>query len=77
MSNTAVVRSAMTYGSALWHAPTGIKGDVTNKLAVVQNKCLRLVAGAYKATPIDVLHAETIVPPVREHLEMLQRLEFG
>lgn len=70
----------MTFGSALWHAPTGIKGarkDVTNKLAVVQNKCLRLVAGAYKATPIDVLHAETIVPPVREHLEMLQRLEFG
>lgn len=73
--HTTVVRPAITYGSAVWHAPTGIEDagkDVTSKLAVVQNRCLRVIVGVYKATPIDVLHAETMMPPIRKYLEALQ-----
>ena len=42
------------------------------KLAVIQNRSLRVAAGAYRATPIKVLHAEPMVPPIQEHLDLLQ-----
>lgn len=67
----AVIRPAITYGLAVWHCPSAIKGagkGNVDKLAVIQNKCLRVVAGAYKAT----LHAEAMVLPMKEHLEQLQ-----
>lgn len=67
---TAVVRPAMTYGSLVWHAPKELKGlskSAENRLAVVQNKCLRLISGGYKATPVQALEAETFVPPISSH----------
>lgn len=67
--------SAITYGSVIWHAPTGIKEgkkDVIGKLAVIQNGCLRAIAGAYKTTPIEALHAETMMMPMQEQPDMLQ-----
>ena len=72
---TAVIRPAMTYGSAVWHAPPELKGlprVVENKLSVIQNRCLRIVSGAYKATPIKALEAETVVAPIALHLQQLQ-----
>lgn len=30
------------------------------------------MAGAYKATPIEVLQAETLIPPIKEYLDQLQ-----
>lgn len=72
---TAVVRPAMTYGSAVWHAAKELKKlskSMENRLAVVLNKCLRLVSGGYKATPIRALEAETICPPISSHLIQLQ-----
>ena len=59
---TAVVRPAMTYGSTIWHTPKEIKksNGISNKLAVIQNKCLRTIAGAFKATPIPVLERKRI-----------------
>lgn len=69
----AVIRPAMTYGLTAWHARLDIKDarkSVVEKLAVIQNRCLRAVAGAYKATPIEVLHAETMIMPVQEQFDM-------
>lgn len=65
----------MVYSSAVWHAPSKIKRakkETTSKLAVIQKKCLRVVAGAYKATPIDVLEMETMIPPMQEYFNFLQ-----
>lgn len=71
----AVIRPAITYGSTVWYAPAGTKDarkDMAGKLEIMQNRCLRIVAGAYKATPIEVLQAETMLPPMQVHLDQLQ-----
>ena len=54
--------------------PKDIKksNGISNKLAVIQNKCLRTIAGAFKATPIAVLEAETYIAPIAIHLDQLQ-----
>lgn len=31
-----------------------------------------MVAGAYRATPIETRHAETLIPPMQGHLDQLQ-----
>ena len=71
---TAVVRPAMTYGSTIWHMPKEIQKSnvISNKLAVIQNKCLRNIAGAFKATPIAVLKAETFIASIDIHFDQLQ-----
>lgn len=71
---SAVVRPALTFGSAIWHTPTELKGpkSIGNKLSIIQNRCLRTIAGAYKATPIAVLEAETLTPPINTYLDKLQ-----
>ena len=54
----AVVCPAITHGSTVWYAPAGtedVRKDMAGKLEVVQNRFLRIVAGAYKATPVEVL----------------------
>jgi hypothetical protein len=42
---------------------------IAAKLAVVQNKCLRVVSGAYKATPVAALETETNTPPLDLYLD--------
>ena len=71
---TAVVRPAMTYGSIVWHTPKDVNRNksITSNLAVIQNRCLRTVAGAFKATPIPVLEAETHIAPIDVYLDQLQ-----
>lgn len=63
----AVVRSALSYGVALWHQPTSnvtkAKGPAA-RLRVQQNQGLRAVLGAFKATPIRQLETESYVPPL-------------
>jgi hypothetical protein len=74
---TAVVRPALAYGSSVWHSPRGLGSEggqqgpagPAAKLARIQNKCLRTVAGAYRATPVPVLETETYVPPLDLHLD--------
>ena len=72
---TAVVRPAMTYESTVWHTPKDLKGSkaIERKLTIIQNRCLRTIAGAYRATPISVLEAEIYVPPIPILLNRLQR----
>jgi hypothetical protein len=42
---------------------------VAANLERIQNKCLRVVAGAYKATPIRSLEVETFTPPIGLYLD--------
>lgn len=73
-SYSAVIRSAMTYGSTIWHTPKDIKKSKTStsKLSIMQNRCLCTIAGAFKATSIPVLSAETHIAPIDVHLDQLQ-----
>ena len=63
----AVVKPAITYAAAIWHAPKGTPGHKsapTQQLQLIQNRCLRVVSGAYKATPVPVLESEVFMPPI-------------
>ncbi len=63
----AVVRPAIAYGAPVWHQPTGPKSKnkgLAGKLQVEQNKGLRTVLGAFKATPARKLETESYVPPL-------------
>jgi hypothetical protein len=78
---TKVIRSAVAYGAGVWHYPTErrIKG-IASKLATLQSQCLRVVSGAYRATPVRLLEVETATPPLDLYLnkwvaDFEQRLE--
>ena len=59
---TAVVRPLMAYGS-------GVAGSsIFKELGTVQNRALRCVAGAYRATPVALLEAELGVLPLGLYL---------
>lgn len=69
-----VVRPMLTFAAPVWHNPQGTfeaTGKHARKLAVVQNGCLRTVLGAYKATPVPVLEAESMTPPIQLQLNRL------
>jgi hypothetical protein len=67
---SSVVRPQLAYGASSWHSPTVSKAKgVTAKLQLIQNKCLRTVAGAYRATPIAMLETETYTPPLDLYLD--------
>ena len=69
---TAVVRPAMTHGASVWHLPKDSRKKGTGsvaKLVTLQNKCLSSITGAYKATNIEVLEAESGVIPLDIHLD--------
>ena len=78
-----VIRPAMTYGALAWHQPRGLAGinqGPNRTLAPYQNRCLRVITGAYRATPASTLEAEAYVPPLNLYLDSLvaratQRLE--
>jgi len=62
---TAIVRPSMTYCASAWASAPGI----VRRLGPTQNKCLRAVAGAYRATPTRELETETFVPPIDLYLQ--------
>jgi hypothetical protein len=76
---TAVVRPAISFAAATWFESPPRKGQheqhtkgtkkIEKKLQVIQNRCLRIVTGAFKATPIPVLEAEAGVPLITLFLE--------
>jgi hypothetical protein len=68
---TKCIRSLIAYGAPSYHQPTPPRGKPTGLatyLTKAQNRSLRIVAGAYKATPIRHLEAETWVPPLDLYL---------
>lgn len=68
---TAVVKPAMTYRAAIWHALPGTseaKMTYVKSLSIKQNQCLKTVLGVYKATPVAVLEAESDIPSIQTAL---------
>ena len=58
---------ALTYGAIAWFKPERVLpvGKVmARKIQTAQGKCLRAVAGAYKATSIEALEAELGIGPL-------------
>jgi hypothetical protein len=79
---TKVIRSALAYGAATYYTPIGNDKPtfITSSLRATRAKYLRIVAGAYRATPIRHLETETHVPPIDIYLnkrvaEFEKRLE--
>ena len=63
----AIVHSALSYGVALWHQPTGNASKpkgLAAKLQKQQNQGLWTVLGAFKVTPIHQLETELYMPPL-------------
>jgi hypothetical protein len=66
---TKVIRSALSYGAGVWHYPTTQRQKgVAKQLATNQSQCLRIVSGAYRATPVRFLEVETATPPLDLYL---------
>lgn len=70
---SALVRPGINYGSTVGRAPSGTKCKEKHNRKIDGrmyriNRRLRVVAGAYKTTPAEVLHVETMVLPMQQHL---------
>ena len=67
-----VIRSAIAYGAgAAFHTPTEKEGKprgATKDFNRIQNACLKLVLGAYKATPARSLETEAACPLIDLYL---------
>ena len=73
-----VIRTAIAYGATYCHTPSPKATATTTRAAKptgyakalekTQNDCLRVVAGAYKATPTHLLEVETKTPPLDLYL---------
>ncbi|XP_072377391.1 uncharacterized protein [Diabrotica undecimpunctata] len=65
-----MVRSIMDYGSQLY----GTAADThLNKIEIQQNKCLRVCLGYLKSTPINIIQAEAVEPPLKLRRQLLSR----
>src|SRR6266498_1989522 len=66
---TKVIRSALLYGAGVWHYPTEQRQKgIAKQLATNQSQCLRVVSGAYRATPVRFLEVETVTLPLDLYL---------
>jgi hypothetical protein len=68
---TKCIRSALAYGASSFHTPTppgGKPQGVAQGLGKAQNRGLRVVTGAYRATPTHTLETEAWVPPLDLYL---------
>ena len=84
-----VVRLVLAYRVVVQYTPTkrpnGKAQGLVAKLEKIQNKCLRVVAGVYRATPIHSLEVETCTPLLDLYLDSqlatfqkrLENLEVG
>ena len=70
MLYTQVVRTALAYGASVWHslAVDGKAKGIAKSLATAQSTLLRVIAGAYKATPVRQLEREVDTPPLDLYL---------
>jgi hypothetical protein len=59
-----VIRSVLAYAAPSCHEiKRGLK-KLSKTLILIQNKCLRIVSGAYKAIPARYLESEMVIPPL-------------
>ena len=68
----AVIRSTIAYSAAVFHTPTprGATRPIGPALQLEdeQNKCARIVAGAYRSTPTHLIQTEVGIPPLDLYL---------
>ena len=71
-----VIRPVIAYGAPAYHVPATTTATsavprpsgIAKQLAVEQNRCLRVVTGGYRASPVRALEVEIHVPPIDLHL---------
>ena len=71
LSNTykAICRPVINYGTPIW-SPI-ISNTNWQHLQTAQNSALRIITGCLQMTPIDHLHQETMILPIRQHSKLL------
>ncbi len=69
---TFVIRSILIYKTTIWHILKTKKTKIINKLAVIQNKCLRSIFEIFRVTFVSILEIETHVFFINLHLNQLQ-----
>jgi hypothetical protein len=57
-----VIRSVLAYTALSWHEIRGGLKKLSKTLTLIQNKCLRIISGAYKAIPARYLESEIAIP---------------
>ena len=60
---TAILRSLLSYTVRIWFNPLRKSSNISS-LSTFQNKCLRLIGGAFKATPSFLLESELFLLPL-------------
>ena len=60
---TAILRSLLSYAVGIWFNPLRKSSNISS-LSTFQNKCLRLIGGAFKATPSFLLESELFLLPL-------------
>jgi hypothetical protein len=69
---SALVGLALAHGAAILYTPSKNPKKaqgIAARLQPIQNKYMRIVAGAYRATPIQSLETETHTPPLDLYLD--------
>jgi hypothetical protein len=71
---TTMIRSTIIYEFVVWHILKKVKNvkTSTNKLIIMQNKCLRTITEMFKVTLISMLEAEIYISLIDAHLDQLQ-----
>ena len=69
LAYNAICLPVLTYGCQLWY--TGKQKGLVQKLQVVQNEGVRLLAGAFRTTPREPLQHLFNILPMNLHLRML------
>jgi hypothetical protein len=66
-----VIRSIHTYDVFVWHMLKNKKSKMINKLAIIQNRCLRNIFESFQIISISILKIETHVAFIDLHLNQL------
>ena len=71
MTYKALGRSGLEYAAPIWSpiiSPASYK-----KLQIALNQATRFISGNLKMAPIEHLHRETKILPIKEHCEMISK----
>jgi ribonuclease HI len=66
-----LIRSILEYASFIY---TNVSKSAFHKLELIQNKCMRLICGAYQSTPVAALHVELGELPLHLRFQFLNTL---
>lgn len=64
----SLIRSRIEYGSSIW---SNIPAYLIEKLESIQNRCIRIAMGYRCSTPINIILAESKIPPLQMRFQFL------